>query len=173
MGRLTKTTSPLGRVETLTYDAAGTSPPRTTPKGEKWVYAFNALNEPTTTTAPRDRVESRTYDAHTVISLSATNQRRQTRHDLSRTTARGRPVTTTDAFGTTTFVYDADQPRHPDRSGRQSHPAGARQHGRVTSIEIPAGEITQFVRDNSLDQLLSVTAADGSTQPRRTTRSAG
>ena len=59
-----RTTKPLGRVETLTYDTAGNVTSRTTPKNETWLFAYNALNQLTTTTAPDGTVvESFTYDA--------------------------------------------------------------------------------------------------------------
>ena len=126
-GRVTKTTSPLGRVETLTYDAAGNITSRTTPKNEKWTYAFNAFNEPTTTTGPDGSVvESYTYDAKG--NLTSVNLRDGTAATFTND-SRGLPATMTDAFGTTSFAYDADQ--------------------QLTSETDPAGGITRMTYDTA------------------------
>jgi len=162
--RVIRTTRPLGRVETLTYDAAGNLTSRTTPKNEKWSYVYNALNQPTTTVGPDGAVvESFTYDA--LGNLTAATNRDGTARSYTND-SRGLPVAMTDSFGTTTFVYDIDQ-----QLVRQTDPAGGVRRivydnsGRVVSSENPAGEITQFVQ-NDLDQLVTVTAANGSTYAR-------
>ena len=66
---------PLGRVETLTYDAAGNVTSRTTPKNETWMYAFNALNQPTTTDRAR-RHRRRVVHLRRVGNLTAAEPRR-------------------------------------------------------------------------------------------------
>jgi RHS repeat-associated protein len=159
-GRIIRTTKPLGRLETLTYDAAGNITSLTTPKNEKWLYAFNALNQPTTTTAPDGSViESFTYDA--LGNLTAATNRDGTVKAYTND-SRGLPVTMTDSSGTTMFAYDADQ-----QLLTQTDPAGGvtrlvyDSSGRVVSTENPAGEVTQFTQ-NDLDQFLTVTAANGS-----------
>jgi RHS repeat-associated protein len=160
-GRVVRTTRPLGRVETLTYDAAGNITSRTTPKNEKWLYTFNALNEPVATFAPDGTViESFTYDA--LGNLTAATNGDGTAKSYTND-SRGLPVTMTDSSGTTTFAYDADQ-----QLVTQTDPAGGvtrlvyDSSGRVTSIENPAGEVTQLTQNN-LDQLVAVTAANGTT----------
>jgi RHS repeat-associated protein len=161
-GRLTKTTAPLGRVETLTYDAAGNIVSRTTPKNEKWTYAFNSFSEPTTTTGPDGGVvESYTYDANG--SITSLNLRDGTAATFTND-SRGLPATMTDAFGTTSFVYDADQQLTTvtDQAGgitRRTFDTA----GRLASSENPAGEITQ-VSWNALDKPIVLTAPNGSTQ---------
>jgi RHS repeat-associated protein len=160
-GRVVQTTRPPGRVETLTYDAAGNITSRTTAKNEKWSYAFNALNQPTTTIAPDGAVvESFTYDA--LGNLTAATNRDGAVKTYTND-SRGLPVTMTDSSGITMFAYDADQ-----QLVTQTDPAGGvtrlvyDSSGRVTSIENPAGELTQFAQNN-LDQLVAVTAANGTT----------
>jgi RHS repeat-associated protein len=160
-GRLTQTTKPLGRIETLTYDAAGNIISRTTPKNETWSYAFNSLNEPTTTTAPDGAViESFTYDA--LGNLTAATNRDGTVVTYTNDST-GVPLTATDSFGTTTFAYDADLQliTLTDPGGgvtRRTYDGS----GNVISIQNPAGQTTQFAW-NALNQPVQTTAANGST----------
>jgi RHS repeat-associated protein len=163
-GRVVRTTRPLGRVETLTYDVAGNITSRRTPKNETWLYAFNAFSQPTTTTAPDGSViESFMYDSRGNLT-AAVNRDGTVKNYVN--DSRGLPVTMTDSFGITTFAYDAEQQlvTQTDPAGRVTRVAYD-SSGRVTSIENPAGEITQFVQNN-LDQLVTVTAANGSTYAR-------
>jgi RHS repeat-associated protein len=125
------------------------------------VYAFNALNEPTTTTAPDGSViESFTYDSLGNL-MSATNRDGTVKTYTN--DSRGLPVTMTDGFGVTTFAYDADQQliAKTDPAGgvtRLSYDSG----GRLVSTETPAGEVTRFTQ-NDLDQLVRMNVANGST----------
>jgi RHS repeat-associated protein len=161
-GRPTRTISPLGRTETVTYDDAGNVTSYTTAKGEKWSFTYNSLNLLTTTTAPDGKVvETLAYDATGNVTSTTLADGTTLRSTYD---GEGRLLTETDSFGTTTYTYDTDH-----QVTTETDPAGGITSygydaaGRLSTIENPAGEHTQYTW-NVLDDLVEVVGPDGSKQ---------